>query len=517
MPAPPALGEAFRHLQAGNAALALEVARGIALSSPRSARARLAEGIALRMLGRLDEASSALARAATLDPRDHAIAYELGVVRQLQGDLSAAAAQFEQSRRLNPGFFAAHFSAGSLCFDRKEWDAAAERFGAALAVQPGQSDALSNLTRALQLAGRPDDAERALVNALAADPHDFDTLRTFGRFSVARGNFKRAATLFTEAWHARPDDEALPIFVAQVELLLGRWEAAWSAYAQRAPRTQLASVRAAAGLPYRLPELAELRGRDVCLVAEQGFGDTLFFLRWAPLVAAAGARLAFVGPTGLHSLLARSGLFDALHGPGDANLPATALPLLVGDLPRIASKHDPLGVQSLRIAPLPEKLAHWRARLEQAGPRPWVGATWRAGLPPEQLAHGLYKTVPLEPFFAATAHLGGTTVALQRRPAAEEIDAAGKVLGRPLHDFSDANADLEDALALVALLDHYIGVSNTNMHLAAAAGTTADVLVPFPPEWRWRIDGESPWFPGFRVHRQGVDGDWSHVLGQLAR
>jgi hypothetical protein len=54
------------------------------------------------------------------------------------------------------------------------------------------------------------------------------------------------------------------------------------------------------------------------------------------------------------------------------------------------------------------------------------------------------------------------------------------------------------------------------MHLAAAAGATADVLVPFPPEWRWGVAGESPWFPGFRVFRQRPDGDWSRALAELA-
>jgi hypothetical protein len=54
-----------------------------------------------------------------------------------------------------------------------------------------------------------------------------------------------------------------------------------------------------------------------------------------------------------------------------------------------------------------------------------------------------------------------------------------------------------------------VGVSSTNMHLAASAGATADVLVPFPPEWRWRLEGDSPWFPGFRVHREDRDGRWA--------
>jgi hypothetical protein len=71
--------------------------------------------------------------------------------------------------------------------------------------------------------------------------------------------------------------------------------------------------------------------------------------------------------------------------------------------------------------------------------------------------------------------------------------------GREVHDFSAWNDDLEDALALMGVLDEYAGVSNTNMHLRAGLGRTANVLVPFPPEWRWQgTGGESPWFPAAR-------------------
>jgi hypothetical protein len=78
------------------------------------------------------------------------------------------------------------------------------------------------------------------------------------------------------------------------------------------------------------------------------------------------------------------------------------------------------------------------------------------------------------------------------------------------------NEDLEAMLALLALIDDYIGVSNTNMHLRAGVGKTARVLVPCPPEWRWMAQGEmSPWFPGFRIYRQKNDGDWSTALNEL--
>ncbi len=73
-------------------------------------------------------------------------------------------------------------------------------------------------------------------------------------------------------------------------------------------------------------------------------------------------------------------------------------------------------------------------------------------------------------------------------------------------------------LALLVLLEDYVGVSNTNMHLRAATGRTARVLVPHPPEWRWMAEGgESPWFKGFAVYRQGLDGDWDQAFGRLAR
>jgi hypothetical protein len=69
----------------------------------------------------------------------------------------------------------------------------------------------------------------------------------------------------------------------------------------------------------------------------------------------------------------------------------------------------------------------------------------------------------------------------------------------------------------MALVDRYVSVSNTNVHLRASAGATAHVLVPHPPEWRWFAEGASPWFPNARVHRQASDGDWRAALADLTR
>ena len=511
MATPAAIGEAFRRLQGGDAAGALEVARRIAAEEPRNARARLAIGIAQRMAGRLDEAGAALEEARRLDPRDHAPAYELGIVRQMQGRGDEAIAAFDIALQARPEFFAAHLSAGLLLAERREWAPAAERFRAVLAARPNLPEALLHLAIALERQGRHDEAEATYVHALAANPNHAPTLRLFGQYSASRGNFRRAASLFTETARLEPDDEAVPMYAAQSELLLGRWPAAWAAYARRGPRRVFERASIRRGRPYAVPAASALADARVTLVGEQGLGDTLFFLRWAPLLRARGALLSFSGDARLHPLLARTGLFDEMHA-GEEGIRET--PILVGDLPSVFADEDPTAMESLAIAPLPARAEAWRSRMESAGARPWIGAFWRAGTPAEEVAHALSKEIPVSRLFAALP-AKGTVFALQRDPAAAELRQCAQARGAPVHDLSAANADLEDVLAIVALLDRHVSVSNTNLHLAAAAGAAADVLVPYPPEWRWRLEGASPWFPAFRVHRQSPDGDWTHALAEI--
>jgi hypothetical protein len=183
--------------------------------------------------------------------------------------------------------------------------------------------------------------------------------------------------------------------------------------------------------------------------------------------------------------------------------------LIYPDLPR-----------ALELTPLPGRLASLTLRLSELGPPPYRGLTWRGGTAPAEqgrdMAWMLFKEIPLKSLAAALEHVDGTFLALQRNPGPGEIDELGGCLKRPVHDLCDLNEDLEAMLALLALLDDYIGVSNTNMHLRAGVGKTARVLVPCPAEWRWMAQGDrSPWFPGFSIYRQENNGDWSNALAQL--
>ena len=151
------------------------------------------------------------------------------------------------------------------------------------------------------------------------------------------------------------------------------------------------------------------------------------------------------------------------------------------------------------------------------------GLSWEEGVPMNFVEIGKWswspsdKEAPLAGIARAMRATTGTLVALQRNPNPGEIDAFADAAGRQIHDLTDLNETLEDMLALVGLLDDYICVSNSNVHLRAATGRPCRVLVPSPPEFRWMAAGdESPWFPGTRVYRQHADGDWDQALAALA-
>jgi hypothetical protein len=113
---------------------------------------------------------------------------------------------------------------------------------------------------------------------------------------------------------------------------------------------------------------------------------------------------------------------------------------------------------------------------------------------------------------------------LQRNPDASDVLKFTQTLGSQAADCSDINADLSSALAMLATLDEYIAVSNTNLHLRAGVTSSGaqhtTVLVCHPPEWRWGQHGiETPWFPGFRVLREmapsGCPDTWHAALDAL--
>jgi len=255
------------------------------------------------------------------------------------------------------------------------------------------------------------------------------------------------------------------------------------------------------------------------VIGEQGLGDELFFLRFAPRLRQSGHRLSGRFDRKLLPLLGRiAGLFDRLVAFDDPQAVEVDAAVLSADLP-LASAQD--AAPPLELPVDADRRARFWARMQQFGPPPYVGVTWQAGaLRDERKVAGAFyltKEVPPDLLGGALSALRATVVVLQRRPSVDDLRRFTDSLGRPALDLSAVNDDLQDALAVLSLLHDYVSVSNTNTHLRAGCpGMPARVLVPFNPEWRWGLRAErSPWFPAFSVYRQSAQEGWAPALHAL--
>lgn len=537
-----------------------------------------AEGaaIALAQLGKTGEAQTILERLTARFPDIASTWYNLGNLHRGQQRWPQAEQCYREALAREPGDIDARNNLGSVLHAQMRYADAAAAYRACLLAQPEYLAAHLNLVSALMDDGRFADAEQACRELLRRAPEQAEAHRFLAAILGHQGRIADALPLYARAAALAPDDaaalrawggalaetgqllpalrvlataarqdsasDALPQLESSIFLAHGLFADGWTAYRRRPAFLRFAEKLGADTLAQRLP--ADLAGKHVLVLREQGIGDELFFLRYAPRLRALGANITVRATAKVAALIARAACADTVIA-GDA-VPAAPvdLQLLCGDLPhalhpvmRSASipatglsdcrdynicigAYFPGLPATLRIPVLPDAAAAVGQRLQQYGPPPYLGVTWRAGTAArDQIGADwvLSKELPLPALAQALRGCSGTLLALQRHPAPGEINDLAATAGKPVHDCSDLNDDLEQMLALLAQIDDYVGVSNTNMHLRAAAGRTARVLVPNPAEWRWMAgDRSSPWFPGFQLYRQSASGDWGPALQSLA-
>lgn len=502
--------------------------------------------------GKLSEAEGALRAAMRQAPDDPHIHLNLGNLLAQQGRSVEALDCYAKVLAAQPDYVDAHYNIGTLLKDMGRLEEATAAYERALALDPGHVDACNNLGVVHEQAGRLPEAIECYRRVLALDPRsahahcnlcsayrmqggldeanvhgeraleikpDFvDALMNLANVRVQQCRFAEAQACYLKALSIEPANAELQFTYATLCLELGDFKSGWQGFQWRPARLRATAAQVA--LDTELP--GDIGAKTVMLLGEQGLGDELFFLRFAPILKAQGARLICESDRKIRSLVERTGVFDCVISPGETP-PRHDLKFLVGDLPRIllnAGQSTPMP-PPLRLGALEKTAVSMRERLARYGPPPYVGLTWRAGTPATAQKRNpgpvLYKEVPLEYFAAAIPQVPGTLLALQRHPRAEEFETLHKELQRDVYDLSAVNEDLEEMLALLSVVDEYVGVSNTNMHLMAGLGKGARVLAPYPAEWRWMIEGTaSPWFPGFVVYRQHGNRDWSGAVARLA-
>ena len=545
---PYALGAAIVLARQGRAAEAEPLLRKLCASHPRQALPHFNLGNLLLELNRPADAEIPLRLALELAPDDAQIRLSVGTALHRQSRFEEAITVYRRCIAQQEAWPAPRLNLASALIDEGRHGEAETSCLELIARAPALAQAWRFLGAARGHQGNLAGAALAYQQAAALPDSAAVDWRSHGGALAECGQLHRALRVLARSPAPTAGDQvSLQQLRSMIDLAHGRFADGWRAYRSRPAYRRLSEKWAADGIVQQLPE--RLAGVHVVVRREQGLGDELFFLRQLPRLRELGARVTVRASAKIAGMLRRADIADAViedtaAATGDAgvqilcgDLPGALAPRPCSDLPepmpdaapaaglpcrdypaRIAA-FDPLPAVSLHLAPLAEALANMRARLQALGPPPYTGLTWRAGTAAREQQGAdwvLSKQVALPALGAALRNASGTLIALQRHPTAGEIETLVRASGRPIADCTDVNEQLEDMLALLALIDDYVGVSNTNMHLRAAVGRSARVLVPNPAEWRWMQWGSrSPWFPDFSLYRQSLDGSWSGALAQL--
>ncbi len=445
-----------------------------------------------------------------IDPDDAPTHAAMGVTLARMTRLDEAMEAFRRALELEPDSPEALGNYASALCQCGDAHAALAHFKKALRIDPANADVHANHANALAALGRTDEAFTHYDQALALDARHADARSSKANILKALGRREEALALYDAALDIAPDHAAAHYGRSHVLLSLGRFADGWDDYRWRpSMRDANAAIR---------NELLDddLAGRNILVVGDQGLGDELFFLRFVPYLRGRGAKLTYRSDPRIARMIQRTKLFervvedDPAFGDFDRAVSIGDLPwLLSGEAARATPPAPAIPALAARVRDL-------TSRLQTAGPPPYVGLTWRAGT--TGISGALSKAAPLAAISRALGEVEATVVSVQREPLDGELSDLAEALGRTPLDLSAFNVDLEDMLALMGLLDDYVAVSNTNVHLRAARGRTSRVLVPLPGEFRWMADGPtSSWFEGTTVYRETVADGWTTAIEALRR
>jgi tetratricopeptide (TPR) repeat protein len=499
-----------------------------------------ARATAKQQAGSLAEAAALYEQILTAQPDAVAAHFNLGIVRQGQGDLAGAVACFECALALRPNLAEAHNSLGLTLRRQEKLEEAKAHYEQALALRADYADAWSNLGVLLRLMDALDASEKCLAKALALRPENAGILDNLGNTLRDQGRLEESAAHHERAIAAQPQfayahnnlgytrrkqgklkearasmERALALDARSadirwnlclVDLLEGNFAEGWRGYEVRHERKEHRPRQFA----QRQWRGERLEGARILLHAEQGLGDSIQFLRYVPMVIAAGGRVILNVPATLRRLA------NALPGVDTVTVDEEPLPEFAWQCPLLSL---PLAFGT-NLDSIPGKVPYLKApdeALRAADALEWSAGALRVGLVwsgNPKCTEDQMRSMRLADFDGLFGIEGVHFYSLQLGAAAGQLDAVRGAIT----DLRPAIHDFADTAALVARLDLVITVDTSVAHLSGALGKPTWLLLPSAPDWRWLLEREdSPWYPTMRLFRQARFGDWATVAERVRK
>jgi Flp pilus assembly protein TadD len=440
----------------------------------------------------------------------------LGLARLQQEKFTEAESFLRQALKLQPDHNQARNNLGSALVQQGQFIEAQDLFEAALQQDPGYSSARINLANVLRNRGDHLKSRALLETVLAAQPESVEALNNLGAVAQDLGDEELAMQSLSQALRLAPDSARIRWNLALSQLQSGDFPNGWRNFEAR--WEGCASLRGGYTMP---PECAwrgeSLRGKRLLLWAEQGFGDTLQFVRFARDVSSLGATVGIAVQAEVAALMRSVSGISSVTVLGaplpafDYHCPLMSLPYRLGvSLERAFHGAEPY------LSAAPDKGAYWKERLADYPGRK-VGLVW-AGSSRQRVelaAIDARRSLRLRQLLPVLSIGGCSFFSAQVGAAAADIESED--WPEPVHDFTHEWTDFADTAAFIANLDLIISVDTAVAHLAGALGKPVWLLNRYDNCWRWlKGRSDSPWYASLRQFRQPAPGAWDPVIAAAA-
>lgn len=510
---------AFREGRFADAAEAFEQAINLA---PDMAQLHLNHGVALKAAGNAEAALSAYNRALAVEPSYAAAHYNKGNLLREQGGVGEAVESYRRAAEHDPHNAEVFNNLGSALDEAGEPAEALNALDRALLLRSDFAEAHNNRGNVLQKLGRLDGAEEAVRQALFLDPGKAQLhLNRAGVFQE-QGRLEEALRSCRQALELDPGMVDAHLRQAMIRLLTGDLEAGWEGYEWRWRRPGYAEREALPEGP--VWDGGSVEGKRVLVRTEQGFGDSLQFIRYAALLAEIGAQVTVQCEAPLVRLFRTvPGIETAVSRDDTPPTFDMVAPLL--SAPRMfRTTSETIPGSGPYLTPDADLVADWGRRMEWETPvdkpvdkpvgnydrrSPFrVGICWRGN--PQQ-NNDLNRSMVTAGITQLLDINGIEWVNLQLDITPEDRSVCAFSADPTPHI-----RDFADTAAVMAHLDLVVSVDTAVAHLAGALGRPVWILLCRVPDWRYGMEGTAcPWYPTARLFRQESHRDWAGVVERV--
>jgi len=412
--------------------------------------------------------------------------------------------------RYAPGQVTALGLRGMLAAAESNATLAIELLEPAVAGDPKNPNWRSALADMLRMVCRLDEALAHGREAAAITPRQAGLLVNLGKIHNDRGEFDDAIVHFLGALAIEPENPNAHLGIGQILLARGEYQPGWIEYEWRNKLEQAQGrypdIKAPLWNGMRLPN-----GR-VMLIADQGFGDTLQFARYIPMVAERCTEVLVGCSEEVRTLL------SGIDGIGRVfnqwrEIPGFTAYNMLSSLPFIfGSNAATIPAPASYLRSDPTKVTAWRDYLAEAcKPGRRIGFFW-SGRPTHP--NNTRRSMRLSQWRPIAEVAGIQFVSLQKEVPRDEADELRRFPNTLT--VADRLTDFSETAALIDNLDLVITIDSAVAHLAGALGRPVWMLSPSPADWRWLLDrSDSVWYPSMRIFRQRRPGDWDQVISDV--